>query len=46
MPECFYVRVFELVEQFCHATEIANVTMWSALALISFSRQNKDNCFG
>jgi len=44
IPERFYVKkaVFELVQQFYHATDIANVT----LALISPSRQNKDNCFG
>jgi len=34
--------VFEFVQQFYHAKEIGNV----ADALISHSRQNKDNCFG
>jgi len=40
--------VFELVQQFYHATEIGRLTqpMRSALALISRSRQNTDNCFG
>jgi len=39
------VAVFELVQQFYHATDIGNVAMLSALALISLSRQSKDNCF-
>jgi len=38
--------VFELVQQFYHATEIDNVANGSALALISLSWQNKCNCFG
>jgi len=39
--------VFKLVQQFYHATDIANVAnMRLALALISHSRQNKDNFFG
>jgi len=38
--------VFDLVQQFDHATEIGNVANALALALISHSRQNKDNCFG
>jgi len=38
--------VFELLQQFYHATEIVNVANGSALAQISLSRQNKDNCFG
>jgi len=37
--------VFELVQQFYHATETGNVATGSAHALISNSRQNKDNCF-
>jgi len=38
--------VFELVQQFYHATEIGNEANVAALALISHSRQNEDNCFG
>ena len=39
--------VFELVQLFYNATKISNVAnAVSALALISFTRQNKDNCFG
>jgi len=49
MPESFYVKtaVFELVPLFYNATKISNVAnAASALALISLSRQNKDNSFG
>ena len=40
--------VFELVQQFYHATEFGNALQQirSALALISHNRQNKDNYFG
>jgi len=34
--------LFELLQQFYHATGIANV----AIALMSLSRKNKDKCFG
>jgi len=37
---------FELVQQFYHAAVVGNVSMRSALALLSHSRQNKDKCFG
>jgi len=37
--------VFELVQQFYHATEFGNQPMRSALALLSHSRKNEDNCF-
>ena len=39
--------VFEPVQQFYHATEIGNVAnaVSTALALLSHSRKNKDNCF-
>ena len=37
--------VFELVQQFYHATEIGNVANAVRVALISINRQNKDNCF-
>jgi len=40
------VAVFELVQQFYHATELVMKPMRSALALLSHSRQNKDNRFG
>jgi len=38
--------VFELVQRFYHAIELANVANRSVLALISLSKQNKGNCFG
>jgi len=37
--------VFELVQQFYHATEIGNVAS-AVSACADLSRQNKDNCFG
>jgi len=37
--------VFELVQQFYHATEIGNAANAVRVALINISRQNKDNCF-
>jgi len=43
---CLTTAIFGLVQQFYHGTEIGNESMRSALALISHSRQNKDNCFG
>jgi len=49
MPECLYVNncCFEFVQQFYHAADIGNVANGvSAYALISYSRQNIDNCFG
>ena len=39
------IAVFELVQQFYHATEIANVAN-AVSACADQSRQNKDNCFG
>ena len=39
--------VFELVQQFYHATEIGSVVdAVSTCPAQSYSRQNKDNCFG
>jgi len=48
IPECFYVKkaVFELVQQFYHATEIANVANALSACADQLSRQNKGNCFG
>jgi len=37
--------VFELGQLFYHAADTGNVPTRSALALISLSRQNEDNCF-
>jgi len=47
MPECFFLTtaVFELLQQFYHATEIGNVANAVSTWLLSHSRQNKDNCF-
>jgi len=38
--------VFELVQQFYHATEVGNVATAVSACADRLSRQNKDNCFG
>jgi len=57
MPECIIKRlnasmlttaVFELVQQFYHATGVGDVAnaVCACSDLISHGRQKKDNCFG
>jgi len=37
--------VYQLVQQFYYVTQFGNVANAVSIALLSHSRQNKDNCF-